>query len=158
MRILLTSNPPHDPPRGGSTRSNLIWLEHLATNGHDCLVVCSALEAAGDSALSVQKGVRILSVKDLVRRRDILAGQIQISRPDFVLVSSEDLSHLLLREAYNASPDRLVYLAHTPQFYPFGPASWNRDKKAADIVRRARALVAIGSHMQGYIRDSLGCD
>jgi glycosyltransferase involved in cell wall biosynthesis len=68
------------------------------------------------------------------------------------------LSHLLLREAYSAAPDRLIYLAHTPQFYPFGPASWNPDKRAADIVRRARAIIAIGSHMQGYIRESLGCE
>jgi glycosyltransferase involved in cell wall biosynthesis len=158
MRILLTSNASHDPARGGSTRSNLIWLEHLATSGHDCLVVCSALESATDSALSLQKGVRILSVKDLVRRRTILAEEIRGFRPDFALVSSEDLSHLLLREAYSAAPDRLIYLAHTPQFYPFGPASWNPDKQAADIVRRARAIVAIGSHMQSYIRTSLGCE
>ncbi len=158
MQILLTSNASHDPARGGSTRSNLIWLEHLATSGHECLVVCSALESASDSALTLQKGVRILSVKDLVRRRSILAEQIQSFHPDFVLVSSEDLSHLLLREAYGAAPDRLIYLAHTPQFYPFGPASWNPDKKAADIVRSARAIVAIGAHMQGYIRESLGCE
>jgi glycosyltransferase involved in cell wall biosynthesis len=158
MRILLTSNASHDPARGGSTRSNLIWLEHLAASGHDCLVVCSALESASDSALSLQKGVRILSLKDLVQRRAILTEEIQNFRPDFVLVSSEDLSHLLLREAYSAAPDRLIYLAHTPQFYPFGPASWNPDKKAADIIRRARAIVAIGSHMQSYIRESLGCE
>jgi len=48
MRILLTSNASHDPARGGSTRSNLIWLEHLAAGGHDCLVVCTALESAAD--------------------------------------------------------------------------------------------------------------
>src|SRR6266576_5236022 len=158
MRILLTSNASHDPARGGSTRSNLIWLEHLAANGHDCLVVCSALQSASYPALSLQKGVRILSVKDLVQRRAILSEEIHSIGPDFVLVSSEDLSHLLLREAYSAAPDRLIYLAHTPQFYPFGPASWNPDKRAADIVRRARAIVAIGSHMQGYIRESLGCE
>ena len=158
MRILLTSNASHDPPRGGSTRSNLIWLEHLSASGHDCLVICSALESASDSTLSLQKGVRILSVKELVRRRAILSEEIHSFRPDFVLVSSEDLSHLLLREAYSAAADRLIYLAHTPQFYPFGPASWNPDKKAAEIVRRARAIVAIGSHMQGYIRESLGCE
>jgi len=158
MRILLTSNASHDPARGGSTRSNLIWLEHMAAGGHDCLVVCSALESAADSSRSLQQGVSILSVKDLVRRRTILSEEIQSFRPDHVLVSSEDLSHLLLREAYSAAPDRLIYLAHTPQFYPFGPASWNPDKKAADIVRSARAIVAIGFHMQRYIRQSLGCE
>jgi glycosyltransferase involved in cell wall biosynthesis len=158
MRILLTSNASHDPARGGSTRSNLIWLEHLAAAGHDCLVVCAALESAADSLQSVQKGVRILSVKDLVRRRAVLSAEIHNFHPDHVLVSSEDLSHLLLREAYSAAPDHLIYLAHTPQFYPFGPASWNPDRKAADIVRSARAIVAIGYHMQGYIRQSLGCE
>ena len=30
MRILLTSNAVHHPPKGGSTRSNLIWLQYLA--------------------------------------------------------------------------------------------------------------------------------
>ena len=155
MRILLTSNASHDPAQGGSTRSNLIWLEHLAAGGHDCLVVCSAL---ADSSRSLQNRVRILSVKDLVRRRSVLSQEIHSFRPDFVLVSSEDLSHLLLREACGAAPDRLIYLAHTPQFYPFGPASWNPDKKAADIVRGARAIVAIGSHIQGYIRESLGAE
>src|SRR5205809_113550 len=47
MRILLTSNASHDPPRGGSTRSNLVWLERLAAAGHACRVVCAS--AAGDA-------------------------------------------------------------------------------------------------------------
>lgn len=157
-RILLTSNASHDPARGGSTRSNLVWLEHLAAAGHDCRVVCAPLESATESSRSVQKGVAIFSVKDLIARRTILSEEIRSFQPDFVLVSSEDLSHLLLREAYGAAPDRLIYLAHTPQFFPFGPASWNPDPKAAAIVRGARAIVAIGRHMQGYIRESLGCE
>jgi glycosyltransferase involved in cell wall biosynthesis len=134
----------------------LIWLKHLAAGGHDCRVVCAALESAAGSSRSLQDGVSILSVKDLLRRPAILGKEIQNFQPDFVLVSSEDLSHLLLREAYSAAPGRLIYLAHTPQFYPFGPASWNPDPKAAAIVRSARAIVAIGSHMRDYIRTSLG--
>jgi len=63
-----------------------------------------------------------------------------------------------LREAYGAAPDRLVYLAHTPQFLPFGPASWNPDPQAAAIVRKALAVVVIGAHMQGYVREHLGRD
>ncbi len=152
MRILLTSNTSHDPPRGGSTRSNLIWLEHLASNGHACRVVAPA----ADPARTERNGVSIHSFKDLARNRAVLSQEIRDFEPDYVLVSSEDLSHLLLREAAHAAPDRLVYLAHTPQFYPFGPASWNPDPQAAAIVRGARALVAIGSHMRDYIRASLG--
>ena len=33
MRILLTANASYVPPRGGATRSNLIWLDHLAAPG-----------------------------------------------------------------------------------------------------------------------------
>src|SRR6266436_976903 len=153
MRILLTSNASHDPARGGSTRSNLIWLEHLASNEHDCLVVCSGEQNRSSTR---RNGVSIVSIKDLVRNRAVLTEQIRGFDPDFVLVSSEDLSHVLLREASAAAPDRIVYLAHTPQFYPFGPASWNPDSQAASIVRSARAIVAIGAHMQGYIRKHLG--
>src|SRR5260221_1468346 len=152
MRILLTSNASHHPARGGSTRSNLIWLEHLASSGNECLVVCSGEQT--DTSRS--NGVSIVSIKDLVRNRAVLTGRIRSFKPDFVLVSSEDLSHVLLREAYAAAPDRIVYLAHTPQFYPFGPASWNPDPQAASIVRSPRAIVAIGAHMQGYIREHLG--
>jgi len=52
----------------------------------------------------------------------------------------------------------LIYLAHTPQFFPFGPASWNRDFQASEIVRNVRAVVVIGRHMQGYIREHLARD
>src|SRR5207245_5341054 len=118
-------------------------------------VICSGV---GIEGRTVRNGVSILSIKDLVRRREALADEIQSFQPDFVLVSSEDLSHLLLREAYAAAPGRLVYLAHTPQFFPFGPASWNPDPLAAAMVGKARAIVVIGTHMRGYVREHSGCD
>src|SRR5437867_1397061 len=43
MRILLASTASHIPPRGGSTRSNLVWLDELAERGHTCRVVGGAL-------------------------------------------------------------------------------------------------------------------
>ena len=45
MRILLTANASYVPPRGGATRSNLVWLEILAAAGHACRVVAPALAA-----------------------------------------------------------------------------------------------------------------
>ena len=155
MKILLTSNASYAPPRGGSTRSNLMWLRHLAASGQSCRVVCAAL---GADAESIHEGIRIRSVKDLPRRSPILHAEIQEFAPDFVLVSSEDLSHVLLRDAARFAPGRLVYLAHTPQFFPFGPESWNPDSKAAALVRESRAIVAIGSHVAGYIRRHLGVE
>jgi glycosyltransferase involved in cell wall biosynthesis len=153
MKVLLTSNASYAPPKGGSTRSNLLWLRHLASQGHACRVVSAALGADEESA---QDGIQIRSVNDLPRRVPVLDAEIRSFQPDFVLVSSEDLSHVLLREAARTATGRLVYLAHTPQFYPFGPESWNPDRKAADIVRDARAVVAIGTHTAGYIEQHLG--
>lgn len=154
MRILLTSNASYAPPRGGSTRSNLVWLRHLVASGHKCRVVAPNLS---DESVRVsgEGGISIVSVKDLSRRTAILTEQIALFAPDWVLVSSEDLSHVLLREASEAAPGRIVYLAHTPQFFPFGPESWNPDSAASQIVRNARAVVAIGTHVAGYIRQHL---
>ena len=39
-RILLAATASYAPPRGGATRSNLLWLRHLAGNGHECRIVC----------------------------------------------------------------------------------------------------------------------
>ena len=135
MRILLTANASYDPPQGGSTLSNLVWLRHLASAGHECRTVCGGAQA---------------------RRVQALRKQILEWRPDWVLVSSEDLGHALLREAHHSAPGRVVYLAHTPQFYPFGPASWNPDRHAAELVARSAGIVAIGHHMADYIERALG--
>lgn len=153
MKILLTSNASYAPPRGGSTRSNLTWLRHLAAGGHDCRVVSAALNGDADST---QDGIEIRSVCGLPRRATVLPAAISEFSPDLVLVSSEDLGHVLLREVARCSPGRIVYLAHTPQFFPFGPESWNPDPKAARLLKESRAIVAIGSHMAAYIEQHLG--
>jgi surfactin synthase thioesterase subunit/glycosyltransferase involved in cell wall biosynthesis len=152
MRILLTANASYAPPKGGSTRSNLVWLADLASHGHECRVVCPG--NTDDSV--VADGIDIRRVRDLARRATVLREHMADFQPDWVLVSSEDVAHTLLREAFAAAPDRLVYLAHTPQWYPFGPASWHEDRQATDIVRRARAAVAIAYTTAHYIEQYCG--
>jgi glycosyltransferase involved in cell wall biosynthesis len=154
VRILLASNASYDPPRGGSTRSNLAWLRILAASGHECTVAASSLTRERHTACS--GGIAIHSIPSLSLHAGELAGLIRETRPDWVLVSSEDLSHTLLREAARSAPGRLVYLAHTPQFLPFGPESWHADPPAAELVRRAAAVVVIGRHMAAYVRTHLG--
>jgi glycosyltransferase involved in cell wall biosynthesis len=157
MRILLTSNASYSPPRGGSTRSNLVWLAHLAQSGHQCLVVCPTLDSSVPDTETIDpSGISIISVRELSRRTSVLAEHIGSFEPDWVLVSSEDVAHVLLREAHNAAAGRIVYLAHTPQFFPFGPASWNPDPHAALMVKQSAGIVAIGEHMADYIRRHLG--
>jgi glycosyltransferase involved in cell wall biosynthesis len=154
MRILLTANASYVPPRGGATRSNLIWLDHLARRGHQCRVVSGA--SGPGAELRHHESIDVLAVEEPARRVHTLRHQIREFRPDWVLVSSEDLGHALLREAHHSAAGRVVYLAHTPQFFPFGPASWNPDVHAAQLVAEAAGIVAIGHHMADYIAGSLG--
>jgi glycosyltransferase involved in cell wall biosynthesis len=168
MRILLTANASYVPPRGGATRSNLLWLEHMAAHGHTCRIVAAAL--AEDAAKRTQmaqegsnhralydRGVAVYEAADRARLAPLLRHHIQEFQPDWVLVSSEDLGHGLLREAHGAAPGRVVYMAHTPQFFPFGPASWNPDPGASELVARAAAVIAIGRHTAAYIRQHAEC-
>jgi glycosyltransferase involved in cell wall biosynthesis len=178
MRILLTANASYAPPRGGATRSNLLWLEHLAAAGHACRIVAAGLPesaskreqiaaeiidwywcARQDGVNLLKRGsIRLYEVTERGRQPWVLHRQIHEFQPDWVLVSSEDLGHVLLGEAARSAPGRIVYLAHTPQFFPFGPASWNPDADAAALVARAAGVVAIGQHTAAYIRQNVGRD
>jgi glycosyltransferase involved in cell wall biosynthesis len=154
MRILLTANASYRPPRGGATRSNLFWLDRLASRGHQCRIVCGA---PGEGAeWPPHASVAVLSVEEPARRLQALRAEIRDFQPDWVLVSSEDLGHGLLRQAHHSAEGRVVYLAHTPQFFPFGPASWNPDRHAADLVAQSAGIVTIGRHMAAYVERALG--
>ena len=175
MRILLTSTASHIPPRGGSTRSNLVWLDELAAHGHTCRVVGGTAAAetperlaqlqremedqgmrTGATEIAHRGDIEIHSVASHSARGVLLRDQIRDFAPDWVLVSSEDIGQSLLRVAHEATPGRVVYLAHTPQFFPFGPASWNPDPDGAELVARSAAIIAIGEHMAAYIKQHAG--
>ena len=162
MRIVLASSASHVPPRGGSTRSNLAWLATLSAAGHACRVVGGALTSDTPEKVSLVRReledqetappvAGIHAVADPVRRAAVLQDQVREFQPDWVLVSSEDIGQSLLRAAHEAAPGRIVYLAHTPQFYPFGPASWNPNREGEDLVAQSAAVVAIGHHTAQYI-------
>jgi glycosyltransferase involved in cell wall biosynthesis len=154
MRILLTATASYAPPRGGATRSNLVWLNRLAAAGHACRVVCGA---PGEGApFRRHESILLCEVEDPAQRVQALRRHIAEFQPDWVLVSSEDLGHALLWEAHHSAEGRVVYLAHTPQFFPFGPASWNPDRHAAAMVARSAGVVTVGRHMAGYVERELG--
>ncbi len=102
--------------------------------------------------------IEIVSVRDFMRHVAVLHRQIEEFQPDWVLVSSEDVSHTLLREAARSAAGQLIYIAHTPQFFPFGPASWHQDETGTAAVRNAAAVVVISQVMAGYVRTHLGRD
>lgn len=164
MRILLASNASYLPPRGGSTRSNLVWLRALADAGHECRVICAAPEkgTGAEQEIRDQKlvagegGIKIRPVEDFARKAGALESEIAAYKPDWVLISSEDMAHSLLREADRVALGRVIYLAHTPQFMPFGPESWNPEREATECVRRAAGVVAISHTVADYVREFAG--
>jgi Glycosyl transferases group 1/Glycosyltransferase Family 4 len=154
MRILLAATASYAPPRGGATRSNLVWLDHLARAGHQCRIVAGASQEG--AALPFHHSIALSAIGQPAARLEALRRQIREFAPDWVLVSSEDLGHGLLREARHHAPGRVVYLAHTPQFFPFGRESWNPDPHAAQAAHEAAGIVTIGRHMAGYVSAELG--
>jgi glycosyltransferase involved in cell wall biosynthesis len=154
MRILLAANASYRPPRGGATRSNLVWLDHLARAGHQCRIVAAASQEGAE--LPFHPSIALAAIAQPAARVEALQHEIREFAPDWVLVSSEDLGHALLREARHIAPGRVVYLAHTPQFFPFGRESWSPDRHAAQAVAGAAGIVTIGAHMAGYVAAESG--
>jgi glycosyltransferase involved in cell wall biosynthesis len=171
------------PPRGGSTRSNLAYLEALAEHGHQVRVVAAAAEVHTDAQRSLVRrelaeqqldpsfarrlekedvvigrwsDFDVVCVRDYSRHARALEAQVHEFVPDWVLVSSEDVSHVLIKETARCAPGRFVYVAHTPQFFPFGPASWHPDIAATETLRQAAAIVVISDAMQEYVGRHLG--
>jgi glycosyltransferase involved in cell wall biosynthesis len=154
MRILLAANASYAPPRGGATRSNLLWLDHLARRGHECRIVAGESQEGAD--LPFHESITLHAVGNPAARVDALRREIRTFGPDWVLISSEDLGHALLREACHRAPGRVVYLAHTPQFFPFGRESWNSDPPAATAAASAAGIVTIAANMAVYVQAELG--
>jgi hypothetical protein len=82
MRILLTANASYLPPRG-ATRSNLLWLEHLAGAGHECRVVASSLAGRAEKRDQIREdGMHrewgpLWSVAERSRRLAVLPEQVR---------------------------------------------------------------------------------
>ena len=178
MKLLLTMNLPYTRVHGGTNRSNRALCEGLAARGHAVRVVVPALatpssmtyaqfleqltadripfqEAEGIARFQLQ-GVEVHAVAAPPRLRRYLIDQLQTFAPDWALVSAEDPSQSLLEAALQSLPERIIYLAHTPQMFPFGPASLHPGPARTALVARSRAIVAISRYVAEYIQTWLG--
>ena len=178
MRILLTMNLPYVPAHGGANKSNRYLLEALARQQHSVHAVVPALatpsrlthaqfrEELASQGLQVTtaggvdsftlNGVEVQAVVEPTRLRAHLIEQIRAFAPDWVLVSSEDPSQNLLDGALQASPARVIYLAHTTSFLPFGPQAFFPSAARARRFAQAAAIMAISEYVAGYIRQWSG--
>jgi glycosyltransferase involved in cell wall biosynthesis len=156
MTILLAAWASYEPPRGGSTRSNLAWLRQLSANGHRCVVLSRWEE--GETATVDAGGVEVRRVREASRIGTALESAVGELNPDWVLISSEDVSHTLIRAAWKCAAGRVIYVAHTPQFFPFGPESWAPDRTAAALVKQCAAIITISVGVSVYVREHLAAD
>ncbi|HEX8150235.1 MAG TPA: condensation domain-containing protein, partial [Pyrinomonadaceae bacterium] len=175
MKILLTMNLPYTRSHGGTNRSNRSLAEGLAARGHHVRALVPALavpssvthaqllEELRADGLRVRteggldrfelNGVEVHAVVEPSRLRASLVEAVGEFGPDWTLVSAEDQSQNLLDAALGACPPgRVVYLAHTPQMFPFGPASLYPGEARTQLVGRAAAVVTISEFVADYVR------
>lgn len=178
MRILLAQRPAYIPTLGGANKANRYLAADLVARGHTVAAVTSALGAnnailggwtvadllrylaeagagphAGPESVDFTlAGVSVHAVIDPARLPVHLAAMIAAFRPDWVLVSSEDGSQSLLAPALEAAPERVVFLAHTVAFLPFGPLAFFPSASRTEIFSRVAGIIAVSHFVQGYIR------
>ncbi len=179
MRLLLVENLVCMPIHGGANKANQVVLEGLARLGHECRLLARSTSAQGagerqqfqallrEQGLAVEEsgdgvdvftsaGVRTFGVTDVGRMCAVLREQIRSFAPDWVLVSSEDSGQTLLETALQAAPDRVVYLAHTPQMFPFGSDSFVPSEAGTALVRRAVGIIADGQRTADLVERHTG--
>jgi len=160
MRILLAASASYAPPRGGAHAAIWPGFDRLAAAGTSaassarlCPIRpvsasrCSrrasrrstcAADRAIDARLDRSSGRRGTG-----SRARTLGEEIRAFEPDWFWCRRKTSIHMMLGGAHASAPDRIVFLAHTPQFFPFGPQSWNPDRSGA-AAAGAAAIVVIG--------------
>ncbi len=181
MRLLLVQNLVYVPSHGGANKANRLLLEGLAARGHDCRAVALATAAQGagtrdaflvelaNRGLEVTAsapgvdvfrtdGVEVHAVSDPARLLPVVADQIKTFAPDCVILSHAGPAQALLETALDSAPSRLVYLAHTTLWLPFGPGSFHPDPSETGLLRRAAAVVAVSRFGRDYLKRWGGLD
>lgn len=180
MKILLTMNVPYTRVYGGANKSNRSLAEGLAARGHSIQVVAPALatpstmtheefvEEMRQEGISIEfnkeayvvhlNRVELHAVIESSQLRGYLIERLRRFDPDWVIVTSEDPSQNLLDAALKTCPSRVVYIAHTPQMFPFGPAGLYPGQARTDLVRQSAAIVAISRYVADYITQWTGRD
>jgi glycosyltransferase involved in cell wall biosynthesis len=172
MKILLAMMLPYEPAFGGANKANRKMVEILASRGHCIRVVATTPEPnatpkstgpiAAESftkSINYGSGTSCHNSGVLVRAgggskarlHALLRAELNDFSPDVVLVSSEDPMQLLLNEALKYKRERVIYLAHTPNCLPFGPASFNPTRRGPAMLASAAKIVAVSRFCADYI-------
>lgn len=175
MKLLLTMNLPYFPAHGGANKANRFLAEGFAARGHEVSVVAPALGVPSrisfdglvesladaniehaptpDAIIFWLNGVEVHAVRDPSRIRGYLIERLRSEQPDWAVVSSEEPTQNLLNAAIESYPGRVVYLAHTPTFLPFGPQSFYPSERRTALLEQTNGMIAVSRFMDRYIRE-----
>ncbi len=175
MKLLLTMNLPYFPTHGGANKGNRILAEGFAGRGHEVIAVAPALgvpsritldefrQLLHDDGIKIREsdhaivfemaGVTVHAVTDPGHMRSYLIDRLKHVQPDWAIVSSEEPTQNLLNAAVESYAGRVIYLAHTPTFLPFGPQSFYPSEQRTALLERANGIIAVSHFMDDYIRE-----
>jgi glycosyltransferase involved in cell wall biosynthesis len=180
MKILLTQASVYVPSHGGANKENRLMLEALAKLGHVCSAVVPAcgvqaarsaeafhqeLNARGicyeqqpDADIFRHNGVEVTAVRDRSMICARLAREIAETRPDVVLVASEDPGQVLLDAAMRSDSRSVAYVARTTLALPFGPAGLGGSARGVELLRRVNGILALSHYLRRYFREWAGLE
>ncbi len=174
LKILLVQNLLYVPTHGGANKCDRLLLEGLAAQGHRCRVVAPATSVQGlethtqflaelaqrgiqpisypDVDVFQLNGVEVHAVKDSAQLSAHVLRQARELEPTWTLVSSEDPGQILLETALQATPARVIYLAHTPQMLPCGPRCFFPSLARTQLLQQVAGIITVSNYLQTHIR------
>jgi glycosyltransferase involved in cell wall biosynthesis len=110
------------------------------------------LETRGEVFCFRHKGVDVeaMNFATVARMREHIATVIRTFQPDWILVS-DDKRRLLLDCAVANAAERVILLLQTVFHMPFGPHATEVNRVQAELMGKARGIVAISRYLQNYL-------
>ena len=172
MKILLAQNVDYYPALGGSNRSNRTLLEGLAKLGHECLVVATTKKDSHTSEILASlhphyineeiavfncnnicvHAVKVHAALDCSKLKNHLREQIHSFNPDFIFISTEDIGQVLLETAIHEAAHKVIYLARTTLYLPFGPGCYMPSTPKTKLLKYVGGIVCVGDYVKDYIK------
>ncbi|HEX3047642.1 MAG TPA: glycosyltransferase, partial [Bacillota bacterium] len=94
--------------------------------------------------------VKVRAIMDTAKLKDYFIQQIKEFDPTWILISSEDAGHVLLEAAIKTAPAKVVYLARTTIWLPFGPDCYHDDPAKTELLRKAAGIMVVGAYLKDY--------
>ena len=170
MLILLGQSAVYPPNFGGASKANRLFLEILAAAGHRCFAVVPANGTQSESDLCailqdlgvpysfegpiIRYNIQGVAVRAATSQQSMekeFASLIASCKPDRILVSTEDFAQRFLRLAVGYDSRKVIYLAHTTQLLPFGPAAFWPNDRGHQLVLKVGQIFGVSKFLCDYI-------